>query len=319
MHLRNALHDHRRGGFANLLEQVDRGSPKRSRGLPLHRRLDLEPQEAADRAVEGAERARAQNQQNKVELSRRLTGRLKNFVRRFSNRKLFKRNHQKVILVDDNVFIGSSNIGEDYGGEKYGNSSFVDLNMRIKGYVTEKMYSKIDNVILKNKPRRLNLSKQKRKKQKMCEEFGKVPRQKDSEYVRRENYDLLLSSTHHIEIQKKLFNHLVEAEKKVTIIAPYYSDSIIQYLPIKEAAQRGVEIEILTSKKRDIDCYKDLENGVLFSELIKSGVKVYEYNGKFLHGKALLFDDQVLQLGSFNLDGWSNQNNTGSCQSSFNV
>jgi cardiolipin synthase len=229
---------------------------------------------------------------------------------------MFKRNHQKVILVDDNVFIGSSNIGEDYGGPKYGNDSFLDLNIRMKGYVTEKLYETIDNVILKNKPKRLKLSKNKRKKQKMFESFKDSPRFKDSDYVDKDKYNILISNySERKEIQNSLYRNMLAAKKKIVILAPYYYDSILKYFPLKEIAQSGVEVEILTSQKRDISCYKDLLNNLLFKELIDSGVKVYEYPDKFLHGKAFLFDDQVLQIGSFNLDGWSFQNNTGTFSS----
>ena len=57
--------------------------------------------------------------------------------------------------------------------------------------------------------------------------------------------------------------------------------------------------------------YSLLITSQLFHRLIKDGVKVYEYPEKFLHGKAFLFDDKELSLGSFNLDGWSFFQNTG--------
>ena len=46
--------------------------------------------------------------------------------------KFFNRNHQKVMLVDRNVFCGSLNIADPYSGSRYGDSSFRDLNVFLK-------------------------------------------------------------------------------------------------------------------------------------------------------------------------------------------
>lgn len=217
-----------------------------------------------------------------------------------------------MILVDDHIFIGSSNIGADYGGEKYGNDMFLDLNMRLKGYCTDRVYDLIENVLLKKHSSKEMLSSSGLEKWKIRRAFKKLDKFQNSEYVSKGKYDILVSKCgKKSEIQNDLFNNIVRAKRKIVLLSPYYFDSVLEFLPLVEAVERGVEVEILTSKNRDIDCYKSLKNEYLFKELIEAGVKVYEFPEKFLHGKAFLFDDKVLQLGSFNLDGWSFKNNTG--------
>ena len=44
-------------------------------------------------------------------------------------------------------------------------------------------------------------------------------------------------------------------------------------------------------------------------KVIKNGVKVYQIKDKYLHMKALSFDDEYLTFGSFNIDKWSWNNN----------
>jgi phosphatidylserine/phosphatidylglycerophosphate/cardiolipin synthase-like enzyme len=51
-------------------------------------------------------------------------------------------------------------------------------------------------------------------------------------------------------------------------------------------------------------CYKNINNGEIFSELIKRGAEVYEYRHQFLHMKAYLTDGKV-SIGSMNNDRWS--------------
>lgn len=42
----------------------------------------------------------------------------------FFNRKIFKRDHEKIIISDNKMIVGSSNIGNDYVGSHLGNFIF---------------------------------------------------------------------------------------------------------------------------------------------------------------------------------------------------
>lgn len=46
--------------------------------------------------------------------------------------KFFQRNHQKIMLVDDNLFCGSLNLANCYTSVRYGDGSFRDLNIILK-------------------------------------------------------------------------------------------------------------------------------------------------------------------------------------------
>lgn len=239
-------------------------------------------------------------------------GRLKFSVRRFFSRKFFKRDHQKLVLVDDHVFIGSSNIGADYGGPRYGNDSFLDLNLRLQGYCVEKLYHLIEELLFGKKSHLETFSPSGWKKRRLLREFAQVKSFRDADYVRPRSHDLLASKFGKSSaIQNDLFDNIARAQRKIVLLAPYFFDSVLDFLPLVEALERGVEVEILTAQRRDINCYKSLHNRFLFKRLIDAGAKVFEYPDKFLHAKAFLFDDRVLHVGSFNLDGWSFKNNTG--------
>jgi phosphatidylserine/phosphatidylglycerophosphate/cardiolipin synthase-like enzyme len=69
--------------------------------------------------------------------------------------------------------------------------------------------------------------------------------------------------------------------------------------------ERGVDVELITSAKRDQPVYKYIKNGLLLRRLIKKGLKVYESHEKILHTKAYIFDKNVMSIGSFNNDRWS--------------
>jgi phosphatidylserine/phosphatidylglycerophosphate/cardiolipin synthase-like enzyme len=72
-----------------------------------------------------------------------------------------------------------------------------------------------------------------------------------------------------------IIEQLIAAKKKVRIMAPYYYPVKELENRLIEAAQRGVEVEIITARKRDIPCYRNLKNAYLMRKLIQNGIKVY--------------------------------------------
>lgn len=78
---------------------------------------------------------------------------------------------------------------------------------------------------------------------------------------------------------------------------------------LSEAVKRGVKVEIITARKRDIPVYRNLVNANHMAHLIKNGIEIYQVWDKYLHMKGFLFDGDDVTFGSFNLDKWSWDNN----------
>lgn len=64
--------------------------------------------------------------------------------------RFFRRNHQKVKLVDDTQFVGSLNVADAYSGVRYGDSSFRDMNAVAEGYSTKGALSFFKEMLLRN-------------------------------------------------------------------------------------------------------------------------------------------------------------------------
>mmetsp|Transcript_7235 Transcript_7235/g.7088 ORF Transcript_7235/g.7088 Transcript_7235/m.7088 type:complete len:138 (+) Transcript_7235:179-592(+) len=60
------------------------------------------------------------------------------------SREVFERYHEKVFVIDDLMIIGSANLDSDYGGPKYGNSNFYDLNIIFKKKCIEEAQTAFD-------------------------------------------------------------------------------------------------------------------------------------------------------------------------------
>jgi cardiolipin synthase A/B len=101
----------------------------------------------------------------------------------------------------------------------------------------------------------------------------------------------------------KLFTALIHAAKdKITIVNPYFvpEDSLIT--AITSAAQRDVEVIMINSKIMDQVLVGNAQRSY-FEELLKAGVKIYQYDLPILlHSKYLTIDDDIAVIGSSNLD-----------------
>lgn len=85
------------------------------------------------------------------------------------------------------------------------------------------------------------------------------------------------------------------------IYTPYLivDDSMVSSLTL--AAKSGVDIRIITPHKWD-KWVIHMTTRSYYRELIKAGVKIYEYSKGFLHAKAFVSDDMTATVGTTNLD-----------------
>ena len=84
-------------------------------------------------------------------------------------------------------------------------------------------------------------------------------------------------------------------------MTPYLIISDEMLHAIRLAAKRGVDVRILTPGIPDKKMIYRLTRS-FYGELIRSGVRIYEWTPGFLHAKMCLSDDRVATVGTMNLD-----------------
>ena len=94
---------------------------------------------------------------------------------------------------------------------------------------------------------------------------------------------------------------LNRAEKYFHIMTPYLILDNEMTGALTYAAKRGVEVIIIMPHIPD-KVYAYLLARSYYSELIRSGVKIYEYTPGFIHAKGFVSDDKRAVVGSINLD-----------------
>ena len=106
--------------------------------------------------------------------------------------------------------------------------------------------------------------------------------------------------THHIS--EHIYMRLIHGAKNyLYICTPYLiiDDSMLNSLTL--AAKSGVDVRIITPHKWDKKMVH-ITTRSYYSDLIKGGVRIYEYTPGFMHSKIFVSDDEVASVGTVNLD-----------------
>lgn len=96
-------------------------------------------------------------------------------------------------------------------------------------------------------------------------------------------------------------NMLGSATRYMYMTTPYLIIDNDLCTSIESAALRGVDVRIIVPHIPD----KKLVFGMtksFYHRLMKSGVKIYEYEPGFIHAKSYIADDEVAMIGTINLD-----------------
>ncbi|MCX2722880.1 cardiolipin synthase [Roseibium salinum] len=98
------------------------------------------------------------------------------------------------------------------------------------------------------------------------------------------------------------------AKERLWITTPYLVPSLDVQTALCAAAMRGVDVRILLPEKRD-HWTVWLASHAYEDTMVQRGVKIYRYTDGFMHQKVTLLDDDLVSIGTVNLDNRSFQIN----------
>jgi len=91
------------------------------------------------------------------------------------------------------------------------------------------------------------------------------------------------------------------ARRKLLISTPYYVPDDSMQSALCAAAHRGVDTTIIFPARNDSWEVAAVSRSY-YLELLRAGVKIFEYEGGLLHTKSMTVDDDVTLIGSANMD-----------------
>ncbi len=102
-------------------------------------------------------------------------------------------------------------------------------------------------------------------------------------------------------IEQAYVDAISRAQTRVDLVCPYFYPGRLFRRALHRAAQRGVRVRLLLQGKADYR-FAALAAQVLYDEMLRSGVRVFEYSPAFLHAKVAVVDDDWATVGSSNID-----------------
>jgi cardiolipin synthase len=204
-------------------------------------------------------------------------------------RRLNRRNHRKVSIIDGRIaFVGSVNVSDTHLSAFKGQDAWRDTSVRLEGPGIAELLVAFDHAwkrsqsVGETRPFKIRFSFRRR-----TGDFASAVSL---------NYTMRLRRISHGKFQTLLSS----SETRIWVSNAYLAPpSNIQRLLIK-AARRGVDVRVLVPSRSDV-WFMPFIARAYYRPLLKSGVRVFEYQPRFLHAKSLVVDNQVL-IGTSNLN-----------------
>ncbi len=225
----------------------------------------------------------------------------KGFFRRFLRWQPTHRDHRKILVVDGKVaFTGGVNISGVYssrlsGMEKEeakmkGKIPWRDTDVRIEGPVVAEF-------------QKLFLDSWRRENGPPLAERNYFPQ------LREEGSDLVqvVGSTSGSENRLTFIMYvsaITFSENSVHLTNAYFVPDRQTIKALTEAARRGVDVKMILPKESD-STMALYAGHYYYSDLLKSGVRLYQRRNAMLHAKTAVIDGVWATVGSTNMDFWS--------------
>jgi cardiolipin synthase A/B len=210
--------------------------------------------------------------------------------RRRNRFQLNFRNHRKVVVVDGkHAWIGGHNVGDEYLGKNKRIGHWRDTHTRFQGPAVLGAEQAFATDWLWATGEHLHIDWDLNSHSEGDSTVLVFPSDPASEY---EEAGLMFHQA------------IVAARQRIWIATPYFVPDRGIVAALQLAALRGVDVRIMIPDEPDGPVVA-MANWSFTQELLAVGVKVFRYQGGFLHQKVLLMDDQLAGVGTANFDNRS--------------
>ncbi len=199
------------------------------------------------------------------------------------------RNHRKIVVVDGETgFTGGFNIGDEYKGNMPGVGTWRDVHLRIEGPATVELQRVFfqDWAFATSEPIDPR------------DYFPQDPAPKGDAKI------AIVTSgpdTRTEAIHRMFFGAIVGATREVVMTTPYFVPTESLTVAMELAAMRGVDLKLVLPAHSNHEVTFQAGRS-FYSDLLRAGVDIREYQPGIVHAKTLVADSQVSLVGSANMD-----------------
>jgi cardiolipin synthase A/B len=189
------------------------------------------------------------------------------------------RDHRKILIADGVGFCGGHNITAGYLGP--GKRKYFDLTLRAEGPVIRDLAGVFADTLGQ-----------------VGEEAGPLPRP-------AARPDGVPAAVHRMDRKRGISEAddalralLRGARQRATLALAYFVPEPWLVEDLAEAARRGVDVRVMIAGKTDLPMARSAARH-LYGDLLRAGVRVFEFRDQKLHAKAAVADGRDLLVGSF--------------------
>ena len=201
--------------------------------------------------------------------------------------RLVKRNHRKLLVVDGQIgFVGGMNLSDDYAALADGGQGWRDTAVKVDGPAVKQleqlfrqMWARYAKIGLQTTPI----------------QAIDYPGGHDVRFIA--NY----GRVDRADIHRAYIRSILSAKKSVRIVTAYFTPDRKLLRALRRAAKRGVSVEIITAGATDLEVILHASRG-LYANLLRHGVRIYEWHDRVLHAKTAVVDGFWSTVGSANLN-----------------
>ncbi len=196
--------------------------------------------------------------------------------------KINSRNHRKVCMIDQKIaYIGSLNISQCHLKHEHGGQGWRDTGVRLTN-------ADLTDLLLAFQASWNHIAVRERMKV-IFRHFNKNP------IIRLNNTWQRRRILH-----KHLLRRLKSCKDRIWITNAYFVPDNVLLKTLTEAAQKGLDVRILLPRKSDV-FVMPWASTTFYYNLLKAGVRIFEYLPNILHAKTLIVDNWIT-VGSSNLN-----------------
>ena len=221
-------------------------------------------------------------------------------VRLFSIHKVGKRTHRKILVVDGEIaYTGGLGIDKRWLGNARNPKEWRDTQVRTTGPVADEMQAIFSEDWTYTTGEILAGDKFYPKRADPCVHCGAI--QAQAIKVSRGDASSLAKMLYYMAIQS--------ARKSIHIQNAYFLPDKQVRDALVRAVARGVDVQVMVPGRHiDLPMVRSA-SWLHYGELLKGGVKIYEYKPTMLHNKVFIVDRIYSTIGSINFDARSMMRN----------
>lgn len=202
-----------------------------------------------------------------------------NPARLFRLLKLNRRNHRKLLVVDDgSAWLGGFNIHDESSRRYFGRECWRDTHIRIDGPLAKVAAEYFDHL------------------------WRGLRNWRASSDTDRGAF---LVSNHNLRqvhrFRRLLIRRMRDAKANVWLTTPYFMPDRRTQREMARVARRGIDVRLLVPYKTDRPVTQWAARAS-YAQLLAAGVRIYEYQPRLLHAKTVVVDSRWCTIGTANID-----------------